>query len=111
MRAAAITMLSAGDSGSRAARAKVIDAVKGAGMTGYDDSAVDSDVRGLATSGAEFGARLGALPAQLAEPAKEWFLAEIIRVGLADGALSDRSAKLPGSSRPSSACHVRRPSG
>jgi uncharacterized tellurite resistance protein B-like protein len=34
-------------------------------------------------------ARLEALAAQLAHPAREWFLAEIIRIGLADGALSD----------------------
>ena len=34
-------------------------------------------------------ARLDALAAQLAVPAREWFLAEIVRIGLADGALSE----------------------
>ena len=89
MRAAAITMLVAGDSGGHAARAKVIDTVRGAGMTGYDDSAVDSDIQAVHTPGTDFPARVGALAVQLAGPAKEWFLAEIVRVGLADGALSD----------------------
>lgn len=91
MRAAAITMLRAGDPGSSAARRRVIDAVKGAGAAEYDDAAVDADLE--SSAGADGGGsveeRLNALAAQLAVPAREWFLAEIVRIGLADGALTD----------------------
>src|SRR5215467_12424452 len=90
MRAAAVLMLRAGDPGSSAARRRVIDVIRGAGVADYDDAAVDAD---LASAGAEGDPavvdRLGALAAQLAVPAREWFLAEIVRIGLADGALTD----------------------
>jgi hypothetical protein len=90
MRAAAIAMLRAGDPGSTAARRRVVDAVRGAGIAGYDDAAVEAD---LARSGPDAAGsaadRLNALSAQLAEPAREWFLAEIVRIGLADGTLTD----------------------
>ncbi len=100
MRAAAITMLKAGDPGSSAARRRVVDAVKGAGVTGYDAAAVDADLEladlpcaDLESAGSGGGGsvaeRLNALSAQLAVPAREWFLAEIVRIGLADGALTD----------------------
>jgi tellurite resistance protein len=91
MRAAAITMLRAGDADSVAARRRVVDAVRGAGVADYDDTAVDADLeRASGPDGdAEVITRLNALTAQLAVPAREWFLAEIIRIGLADGALTE----------------------
>jgi hypothetical protein len=90
MRAAAIVMLLAGDPGSSAARRRVIDVVKGAGVADYDDAAVDSDIRSAGADGqAPAAERLSALSTQLAVPAREWFLAEIVRIGLADGALTD----------------------
>ncbi|HEX9031448.1 MAG TPA: zinc ribbon domain-containing protein [Streptosporangiaceae bacterium] len=91
MRAAAVSMLRAGDSGSLTARRRVIDAVRGAGVADYDDAAVDADLERASgpDSDAEVIARLNALTAQLAVPAREWFLAEIIRIGLADGALTE----------------------
>lgn len=91
MRAAAITMLRAGDQASSAARRRVTDAVSGSGLAGYDDAAIDADLAqdpGY-SDGIGVTARLDALAAQLAVPAREWFLAEIVRIGLADGPLSD----------------------
>ncbi len=110
MRAAAITMLRAGDPGSSTARRRAVDAVKGAGIADYDDAAVDADLGSADLEPADPGSahpgsadpgsadqggggsaaeRLNALSAQLAVPAREWFLAEIVRIGLADGALTD----------------------
>ena len=68
----------------------MIDVVKGAGLTDYDDTAVDADIRSSGADG-ELSAvdRLGALSTQLAVPAREWFLAEMVRIGLADGPLTD----------------------
>jgi len=91
MRAAAIAMLRAGDASSGAARRRVIDAVRGAGVPDYDDAAVEADLGSAATpaAGSSAAERLDTLAGQLAGPAREWFLAEIIRIGLADGALTD----------------------
>jgi hypothetical protein len=90
MRAAAVLMLQAGDPGSIAARRRVIDVVKGAGVAEYDDAAVDADLQSGGQSGDPAVLdRLSVLATQLAVPAREWFLAEIVRIGLADGALTD----------------------
>ena len=90
MRAAAIIMLLAGDPGSSAARRRVIDVVRGAGLADYDDAAVDADIRSAGADGElSAGERLSALSTQLAVPAREWFLAEMVRIGLADGPLTD----------------------
>ncbi len=91
MRAAAATMLRAGDTGSTAARRRAIEAIKGAGASDYGDVALDADLDPRTGLDPEAGvpASLNALTAQLAVPAREWFLAEVVRIGLADGALSD----------------------
>jgi hypothetical protein len=90
MRAAAIIMLLAGDPGSSAARRRVIDVVRGAGLADYDDAAVDADVQSAGAGGElSAGERLSALSTQLAVPAREWFLAEMVRIGLSDGPLTD----------------------
>jgi len=90
MRAAAVLMLRAGDPGSSAARRRVIDVIKGAGVADYDDAAVDADLESGGMDGDPSVAdRLGALATQFAVPAREWFLAEIVRIGLADGSLTD----------------------
>jgi hypothetical protein len=75
-RAAAIAMLRAG----------AIDAVRGAGLADYDDAALDAD---LSDSAMDLAGPLSRLTLQLAIPATEWFLAEVVRIGLADGMLSD----------------------
>ncbi len=88
LRAAAVTMLQAGDSGSQAARRRAIEAISGAGLAGYDEAALDADLAS-ASAGEDLVTPLNVLARQLAEPAREWFLAEIVRIGLADGTLSD----------------------
>ena len=86
MRAAAAAMLRAGDPGSGAARQRAIEAIVGSGAPGYDSAALDADLARPATEGAGDLAQVGA---QLAVPAREWFLAEVVRIGMADGPLTD----------------------
>jgi hypothetical protein len=85
MRAAAAIMLRAGDPDSFPARHRAILAVTGAGAEGYGDAALDTDVAEPDGAGAPALAQVGA---QLAVPAREWFLAEVVRIGMADGPLS-----------------------
>ncbi len=112
--AAVTAMLLAGDPASAPARSRAIDMMQRAGLVDYDDAALAAD---LATAGAATGAADLATPAaadlagdppadpaadsnggsaslrtlarQLIRPAPEWFLADVVRVGLADGPLSD----------------------
>jgi zinc-ribbon family/Tellurite resistance protein TerB len=85
-RAAAIAMLRAGGRNSSPARRRAVDAVKGAGLPDYDDAALDAD---LADPAMDLARPLRRLTLQFAIPATEWFLAEVVRIGLADGMLSD----------------------
>jgi hypothetical protein len=89
MRAAAIAMLRAGGANSSPARRRAIDAIKGAGVADYDDAALDADLSEAAMPGQDLAGPLNRLTLQLAIPATEWFLAEVVRIGLADGTLSD----------------------
>jgi tellurite resistance protein len=97
MRAAAIAMLRVGGGSSASARRRAIDAIKGAGVADYDDAALDADLSAAAMTaqpdhdqpGQELAEPLNRLAIQLAIPAREWFLAEVVRIGLADGMLSD----------------------
>jgi hypothetical protein len=84
MRAAAAMVLRAGGSVSPAARHRAVEAVRGAGEPGYDHAALARDL-GPTAPGA---AALDALAAQLEGPAREWFLAAVVRIGLTDGELS-----------------------
>jgi hypothetical protein len=85
-RSAAIAMLRAGGGNSSPARRRAIDAVRGAGLADYDDATLDAD---LSESAMDLAGPLSRLTLQLAIPATEWFLAEVVRIGLADGTLSD----------------------
>lgn len=85
MRAAAATMLRAGDPESFPARHRAIQAVTGAGAPGYGDAALDADLAEPDGAGAQALARVGG---QLAVPAREWFLADVVRIGMADGPLT-----------------------
>jgi hypothetical protein len=97
MRAAVIAMLRAGGGSSAPARRRAIDAIKGAGVADYDDAALDADLSAAAMTaepghcqpGQDLAEPLNRLAIQLAIPAREWFLAEVVRIGLADGMLSD----------------------
>lgn len=87
-RTAAIAMLRSGGESSAPARRRAIDAVKGAGLEGYDDAALDADLS-AAMEELDLAGPLNRLAIQLAVPAREWFLADVVRIGLADGLLSD----------------------
>jgi hypothetical protein len=93
-RAAVVAMLRAGDDRSASARACAVDRVRGAGLENYSDAALDADLLGghglgkESGDGSELAAVLGTLAVQMTMPAHEWFLADVIRVGLADGQLS-----------------------
>jgi hypothetical protein len=86
MRAAAAAMLRSGDPGSPAARQRAITVVTGAGARGYDEVALDADLEQPAdwVRGA-----LQQVGTQLTIQAREWYLADVIRIGMADGALTD----------------------
>lgn len=85
MRALAAIILRAGDPASPLARRRALDAVTGAGDTGYDGDALDED---LAEPADAAWPKVGALGAQLQVEAREWCLAEAIRIALADGPLT-----------------------
>jgi hypothetical protein len=90
MRAAAVAMLRAGGGSSAAARRRAMDAIKGAGVADYDDLALDEDLSAAVMPGQpDLAEPLNRVAIQLAIPAREWFLAEVVRIGLADGMLSD----------------------
>jgi hypothetical protein len=86
MRAAASAMLRSGDPGSPPARRKAVEAITGSGAQGYDDAALERD---LSQPFEYVTPALNQVGQQLAIQAKEWFLAEVVRVGMADGPLSD----------------------
>jgi hypothetical protein len=86
MRAAASAMLRSGDPASPVARQRAIEAVVGAGMSGYDDAALDTD---LTQPFEAIRPALNQVGAQLTFQAREWYLADVIRIGMADGPLTD----------------------
>jgi hypothetical protein len=84
-------MLQAGDRGSAAARQRAVAAIQGAGTQGYTDADLDADGAQPATA---VRSALGEVARQLTPDAKEWFLAEIVRVGVADGPLTDSERRI-----------------
>ena len=56
-----------------------------AGAQGYDDAALDAD---LAEPAATAQRPIAALGGQLKPEAREWYLAELVRIALADGPLT-----------------------
>ena len=86
MRAAAALVLLAGLESDEAARRRAVEAVQGYGEEYYDDEALDGDLGMPPPFLAEEIATAGV---QLAVEAKEWFLAQAVRIGLADGPLSE----------------------
>ena len=92
VRAAAVAMLRASGGGGERARRRAIDAIRKAGLDDYRDPALDADLSASDESahlGRDLAHPLNSLAVQLAVPAREWFLAEVVRIGLADGPLSD----------------------
>jgi hypothetical protein len=93
MRALVVAMLRVGDPGNPLARRRAIDAVAGTGERGYDEAALVADL--AEPAGTEIG-RIAALGGQLQVEAKEWYLAEAIRIGLADGPLTGQERAAAG---------------
>jgi hypothetical protein len=85
MRAMVAIILRAGDPASPLSRRRAVDAVTGAGETGYDEVALAED---LAEPAEIAVPKVGALGAQLQIEAREWWLAEAIRIAMADGPLT-----------------------
>jgi zinc-ribbon family len=85
VRALICAMLRAGDPGCAAARRRAIAMAAAAGAEGYDDTALGAD---LARPPAVARPAITALGGQLKPEAREWYLAELIRIALADGPLS-----------------------
>jgi len=90
LRAAATAMLRAGEAGSLAARRRAIEAIRRGGLPGYDDAALDGDLASPAGQDEDLTDSLNRLALQLAVHAREWFLADVVRIGLADGPLSEQ---------------------
>jgi uncharacterized tellurite resistance protein B-like protein len=86
MRAAAVAVLGAGDPSDSAARARAVEAVRGYGMDDYDDDLLAVDLEEPADGSAEVIAQAGG---QLTTEAREWFLAQVVRIALADGAIGN----------------------
>ena len=85
VRALICAMLRAGDPANAAARRRAITMAAAAGAPGYDDAALDADLAKPPAAGRPAIAVLGG---QLKPEAREWYLAELIRIALADGPLS-----------------------
>ncbi|MGO8887372.1 MAG: zinc-ribbon domain-containing protein [Streptosporangiaceae bacterium] len=88
MRAAAAAMLRAGDARSGRARRRAVDSVRAAGLADYDDAALAGDLDQAGRPGFDLAPPMNALALQLVVPAREWFLADVVRIGLAGGMLS-----------------------
>ena len=85
MRVAVVAMLRAGGVSQPAARAAV-EAVRSAGVDGWDDTMLAADLEQVDTS--QLPAYLAPLAQGLQEQGKESFASEVGRVGLADGPLT-----------------------
>ena len=86
MRAAISAMLRSGDPASPASRQRAIEAVIGAGTPGYDEVMLNADLMQPFES---IRPALNQVGAQLTIQAKEWYLAEVIRIAMADGSLTE----------------------
>lgn len=85
LRALAAVILRAGDPASPLARRRALDAVTGAGDDDYNEAALEEDLEEPVDTA---GPKISALGSQLQVEAREWCLAEAIRIALADGPLS-----------------------
>jgi hypothetical protein len=85
MRALVTAILRVGDAGNPIARRRAIEAVANSGERDYDDDALDAD---LAEPPEHAVPKVVAFGSQLQAEAREWYLAEAIRIALADGPLT-----------------------
>jgi hypothetical protein len=89
-RAAAVAMLRAGDPRSVSARHRAVEVIRGAGLTGYDDAALEAELARAAWPAQELSGLLNGLAGQLVDQARWWLLADVVRIGLAGGPLTQR---------------------
>jgi tellurite resistance protein len=88
--ACALAMLQADGAASGTARNRAIDAIRTAGAPQYDDAALVAALTGMPgeySAGSGLATTLQALEIQLEMPAREWFLARIVHIGLGGGSL------------------------
>src|SRR5262249_55779606 len=85
LRAVVAVILRAGDPANPLARRRALDAVTGAGDAGYDEELLEADLLEPAAAGRP---RIVTLGSQLQVEAREWCLAEAIRIAMADGPLT-----------------------
>jgi hypothetical protein len=86
MRAAVSAMLRSGDPSSPVSRQRAIEAVIGSGVPDYDEATLTAD---LMQPFEAIRPALNQVGTQLTIQAREWYLAEVIRIALADGPLSE----------------------
>jgi hypothetical protein len=86
LRAAASVMLRSDQPPTLAARQRAIEAVRAAGMPGYNEAMLNGD---LTLPSAAIRPALNEVGAQLAVAAREWYLADVIRIGMSDGPLTE----------------------
>jgi hypothetical protein len=86
MRAAVSAMLRSGDPANPASRQRAIEAVRAAGVRSYDEAMLSAD---LMQPFEAIRPALNQVGSQLAVQAREWYLAEVIRIAMADGPLSE----------------------
>jgi hypothetical protein len=91
VRAMVALMLASGGIDSAIARKRAVDAVRASGMPSFDEGALDADQSQAVDAARMAVARFGV---QLRPEAREWHLAEVLRIAMADGPLSpgERSA-------------------
>lgn len=90
MRAAVALVLMAGDPLDDDSRRRALEAVQGYGEEDYGPQALEGDLRSAAEGLSD---KVGRAGSQLRVEAKEWFLAQVVRVALADGPLSERERR------------------
>ena len=86
MRAAVSAMLRSGDPASPVSRQRAIEAVIGAGTPGYNEATLSDDLMQPFES---IRPALNQVGGQLTIQAREWYLAEVIRIAMADGPLTE----------------------
>jgi hypothetical protein len=86
MRAAVSAMLRSGDPSSPVSRQRAIEAVIASGVPNYDEAMLRAD---LTQSFEVIRPALNQVGVQLTTQAREWYLAEVIRIAMADGPLTD----------------------
>ena len=93
MRAAVSAMLRSGDPSSPVSRQRAIEAVIGSGVPDYNEAMLNAD---LMRPFEAIRPALNQVGAQLTIQAREWYLADVIRIAMADGPLteSERHAAL-----------------